>query len=118
MNSPLKRCIAALQPSAQPQQSRIAELVLHVLLQVTDVPLQDLPQEVKHILEKYAAQLDVHIVSQFVQNILEAVLETVPLDGNLKHGIPKAKVCCKHAHTQQFWLCFHETGSEHVQIWV
>ena len=92
--------------------------MLHVLLQVTDVPLQDLPQEVKHILEKYAAQLDVHIVSQFVQNILEAVLETVPLDGNLKHGIPKAKVCCKHAHTRQCWLCLHKTGYEHVQIWV
>lgn len=55
------------------------------------MPLQDLPQDVKHILEKFAAQLDVHVVSQFIQNILDAVLETVP-DGGSKQAIPKAKV--------------------------
>lgn len=55
------------------------------------MPLQDLPEDVKHILEKYAAQLDVNVVSQFVQNILEAVLETVP-EGGSKQAVPKAKV--------------------------
>ncbi|DBB03869.1 TPA: hypothetical protein ACH3X1_012957 [Trebouxia sp. C0004] len=81
--------LTAFQTSELPFNKMLNEQPLE---KVTDVPLQDLPQEVKHILEKYAVQLDVHVVSQFIQHILEAVLETVPLDGNLKHGIPKAKV--------------------------
>ena len=62
-----------------------------VCLQVTDIPLQDLPQDVKHILESYAAHLDIQVVSQFVQRLVEAVLETVP-EGNSKQAVPKAKV--------------------------
>ena len=59
-------------------------------VQVTDVPLQDLPHDVKHILESYAASLDVQVVSQFVQRLIDAILETVP-EGNNKQA-PKAKV--------------------------
>ena len=67
------------------------ELGCSGFVQVTDIPLQDLPLEVKHILESYAAHLDVHIVSQFIMNILAAILETVP-EGASKQSVPKAKV--------------------------
>lgn len=60
-------------------------------MQVTDIPLQDLPLEVKHILENFAAHLDVPVVSQFIMNILAAILETVP-EGNSRQSLPKAKV--------------------------
>ena len=60
-------------------------------LQVTDIPLQDLPLEVKHILENYAAHLDVHVVSEFIMSILAAILETVP-EGKSNQSVPKAKV--------------------------
>ena len=60
-------------------------------LQVTDIPLQDLPLEVKHVLEKYAAHLDVHVVSEFIMIILAAILETVP-EGKSNQSVPKAKV--------------------------
>lgn len=59
--------------------------------QVTDIPLQDLPLEVKHVLENFAAHLDVPVVSQFIMNILAAILETVP-EANSKQSVPKAKV--------------------------
>ena len=60
-------------------------------VQVTDIPLQDLPLEVKHVLENFAAHLDIPVVSQFIMNILAAILETVP-EGNSKQSVPKAKV--------------------------
>ena len=61
---------------------------------MTDIPLQDLPLEVKHILENYAAHLDVHVVSEFIMNILAAILETVP-EGKSNQSVPKAKVSQK-----------------------
>ncbi|KAL3154375.1 hypothetical protein ABBQ32_013852 [Trebouxia sp. C0010 RCD-2024] len=61
------------------------------LEKVTDIPLQDLPLEVKHVLENFAAHLDVPVVSQFIMNILAAILETVP-EANSKQSVPKAKV--------------------------
>ena len=60
-------------------------------VQVTDIPLQDLPLEVKHVLENFAAHLDVPVVSEFIMIILAAILETVP-EGNNKQSVPKAKV--------------------------
>ena len=72
-------------------------------VQVTDIPLQDLPLEVKHHLENYAAQLDVHIISQFIANILAAVLETVP-EGNSKQTVPKAKVNHSSKHCMHMYF--------------
>lgn len=60
-------------------------------LQVTDVPLQDLPIEVKSLLETYAAKLNIHVVAQFVQNLIDAVAEAVPQTSN-RQPAPKAKV--------------------------
>lgn len=67
---------------------------------MTDIPLQDLPLEVKHILEKYAAHLDVHVVSEFIMIILAAILETVP-EGKSNQSVPKAKV----SHCLQQLIC-------------
>ena len=77
-------------------------------MQVTDVPLQDLPQNVKHILESYAANLDVQVVSQFVQRLIDAVLETIP-EGNNKQA-PKAKVCNWQAAHAVWIRVLHQTA--------
>ena len=67
------------------------QIVTGVCLQVTDVPVQDLPIEVKSVLETYAAKLQVHVVAQFLQSLIDAVLEAVP-DASSRQAVPKAKV--------------------------
>lgn len=82
-------------------------------MQVTDIPLQDLPLDVKHHLENYAAHLDAHVVSQFIMNILSAILETVP-EGNSKQTAPKAKVSCSSLQwrRKQTAFCQHTNLSD------
>ena len=80
-------------------------------MQVTDIPLQDLPLDVKHHLENYAAHLDVHVVSQFIMNILSAILETVP-EGNIKQTVPKAKVSRRTLQR----LCKQGKACQHINL--
>ena len=75
-----------------------------VYMQVTDVPLQDLPIEVKSLLEMYATQLNVHVVAEFVQSLIDAVLEAVP-DASSRQQVPKAKVNCTKVSC---WACSNQ----------